>query len=344
MTAASTAPVKEPGRKQLFRARTLAELLADPDILKPPTAVIPYLAWPGRITLLAGREKSGKSTLAGQGVAELSRGGAFLSANLQAARVLCLALDEPIQDLVQRLHRYGAGAENVMIVDGVIDSDGLRNITASFRPAVVVIDCLANLALGTVRDPGNAMDWGELFSHLRALAADFNVAIILIHHAKKDGTVYRDSTAIGAQADMILTMRESPDQVTRRVVEVKGRLAQRSYAVDFQGDRYELDGEPATGHPGDDGTAAIRQLLEVLAGAEPDGLPTTRWEKAAGIPSTSFYRCRQKLLDDGLITVEKQGRIQRNRPSARGRSRLRLLAGKGDGEDDALDENHEFPF
>ena len=36
---------------------TLAEMLADPELLKPPEAVIPRLAWKGRLTLLPGREK-----------------------------------------------------------------------------------------------------------------------------------------------------------------------------------------------------------------------------------------------------------------------------------------------
>jgi len=43
--------------------RSLAELLADPDALNPPEPVIPRLAYRGRVTLLAAREKAGKSTV-----------------------------------------------------------------------------------------------------------------------------------------------------------------------------------------------------------------------------------------------------------------------------------------
>src|SRR5437899_10234157 len=44
--------------------RSVAQLLDDPDALKPPRAIVPRLAWHGRLVLLSGREKlSGKSTL-----------------------------------------------------------------------------------------------------------------------------------------------------------------------------------------------------------------------------------------------------------------------------------------
>ena len=53
--------------------RSLAELLADPSLLQPPTIVADRFAWRGRVTLLAGREKSGKSTLSAFLVASVSR-------------------------------------------------------------------------------------------------------------------------------------------------------------------------------------------------------------------------------------------------------------------------------
>lgn len=53
---------------------SLAEVLADPDAGKPPECVAPRIAWGGRVTLLAAREKAGKSTLASAIAAAVSSG------------------------------------------------------------------------------------------------------------------------------------------------------------------------------------------------------------------------------------------------------------------------------
>ncbi len=51
---------------------TLAELLRDPAMLRPPEAVHERFAWRGRVTLLAAREKAGKTTLAAWVAAQVS--------------------------------------------------------------------------------------------------------------------------------------------------------------------------------------------------------------------------------------------------------------------------------
>jgi len=73
--APAPAPPAEPDRNA---PRSLAEILADPDVIRPPVALVPRMAWTGRVTLLAAREKIGKSTLAGAAVAALSSGVRFM--------------------------------------------------------------------------------------------------------------------------------------------------------------------------------------------------------------------------------------------------------------------------
>jgi hypothetical protein len=54
-------------------ARPLSELLADPALLVEPVEVMPHLLVAGGVTLLSGREKTGKSTLVGYLVSQLTR-------------------------------------------------------------------------------------------------------------------------------------------------------------------------------------------------------------------------------------------------------------------------------
>ena len=63
---------------------TLRELLENP--VELPPAVVPRLAWPGRSTLLAAREKEGKSTLMTAAAAAVSRGSSFLGSTDDARR------------------------------------------------------------------------------------------------------------------------------------------------------------------------------------------------------------------------------------------------------------------
>lgn len=57
---------------------TLEELARRPELLAPPEAVVPRLAWEGRLTLLAAREKTGKSTLVRSAIAAKVTGRDFL--------------------------------------------------------------------------------------------------------------------------------------------------------------------------------------------------------------------------------------------------------------------------
>ena len=58
-----------PGSSNVIR---LQELLEDPELLQPPIEIIPKLAWKGRVTLLYGQEKLGKSTYIAAALAALT--------------------------------------------------------------------------------------------------------------------------------------------------------------------------------------------------------------------------------------------------------------------------------
>ena len=79
--------------------RTLAAILADPKALQPPRAVVERFAWSGRVTLLAAREKAGKSTLISALASAASTGRRFLGDETIQGRVLIIGLEEHLNDL-----------------------------------------------------------------------------------------------------------------------------------------------------------------------------------------------------------------------------------------------------
>ena len=136
-------------------ARSLGELLTDPSLLEEPEVLIPYLAVASRITLLSGREKSGKSTLTAQLIADATTGRPIFGQPASPrVSVLWYAIDEPLGDTVRRLQTLGADLDHLFISDAPRTWQELVECLAedlAEHPGVslVVIDTLSRL-LSTV--------------------------------------------------------------------------------------------------------------------------------------------------------------------------------------------------
>lgn len=241
-------PVADRAAPRLYRARSMAEMLADRDILTPPKALIGRFVFASRVTLLAAREKAGKSTFATALAAAYTRGEACLDGPLSpAGDVLWIGLEEHEGDLVRRLDTFSANPARVFIVG---PTEIATMADAEFeveRPGVglVVIDSLSKLAEREgIDDGGNGQKWSPLMSRLTALARSTGAGMLLIHHMNKGGG-YRDSTAIGAGVDIIVEMDDGPpEDPTLRRIRPKGRITVPPFAVryDAPGPRYTLDG------------------------------------------------------------------------------------------------------
>ncbi|MDB4893177.1 MAG: hypothetical protein JWL61_5032, partial [Gemmatimonadetes bacterium] len=81
----------------------LDELMENESIMRPPPPIVPRLAWAGRSTLLAAREKAGKSTLTGFLTAAVTNGTDFLGEFCAKGDVLVIGLEEFIGDTARRL-------------------------------------------------------------------------------------------------------------------------------------------------------------------------------------------------------------------------------------------------
>lgn len=225
----------------------LAELLERHDIMQPPPPVVPYLAWASRSTLLAAREKSGKSTLTGYMAACVSRGSHFLEEPTQRGRVLIIGLEEYLGDTARRLAEFDADPQGVELVDAFIRPPGERiveiveHITA-VRPVLVILDSLMAYAIGGITDANNATQMQAVVDSLTQLCHQTGVALVIIHHAKKSDGRYRDSSAIGGAVDIIAEVF-SPDENAdprRRRVRPIGRVPARAVDFIFDGRRYIL--------------------------------------------------------------------------------------------------------
>ena len=225
------------------RWHTLATLMADPQASAPPVAVIPYLAFKSRTTLFAAREKDGKSTLASAGTAAVTRGRPFLGQSTTAGPVLWLAAEEHPNDLGQRATLFDTDLERVTVLrrcDNLFAD--LKAAIVATRPVLLVVDTLASCVDGLVDDPHSSTAWTPVMLAFTALARDYDLAVLLLHHARKSDGAYRDSTAVGAGVDVILEMSTPVEDTNARLLKARARWAMSPFTVRYTGHGYELSG------------------------------------------------------------------------------------------------------
>ena len=151
-----------PQRARASTARTLADWLDEPDLLSPPAATIPHLVVKGRVTLLSGREKIGKSTLVASAVAAVSCGQNVLGVPIERPlQTIWYNIDEPIGDTVLRFGRLGADAGRIAINrEPRLESELLAALEvdlASFEGVdLVVVDTLSRVLAASGVDPNSS--------------------------------------------------------------------------------------------------------------------------------------------------------------------------------------------
>lgn len=272
--------------------RSLRELLADPAASAPPSAVAPRLAWAGRVSLLAAKEKDGKSTLASAAAATVTRGGLFLGEPAALGSVLWVGVEEHPSDLVQRATTFGTDPDKLFVLGPTEDPMGtLKAAVADVQPALVVLDTLMTWAVEYVDDPHSAAAWSPVMSSITAIARESGAAFILNHHARKSDGKYRDSTAIGAGVDVILEMAAQTEDPAVRVVTARGRWAMKGFSVRYRGDGFDLTAGELT--------TDARVLLHV---EQNPGISKRRMREVVG--------GRREHVDAALSTLEARGAIE----------------------------------
>lgn len=292
--------------QQLRRTRwRLDELLENHELMQPPPPVVPYLAWSSRSTLLAAREKSGKSTLTGFMAACVSRGRHFLEEPCEKGPVLIIGLEEYLGDTARRLREFDADPKHVHLVDSFTRPPGerLEEIVGhieTVKPVLAILDSLMAYSSGAINDANNATQMQGVVDGLTQVCHRTAVALVVIHHAKKADGKYRDSSAIGGAVDIIAEVF-CPDETTdprRRRVRPIGRVPARAVDFRFDGAKYVLvESEGGTKAP------VPQRIMEVLRhrpGISANDVADAIGERKDTTLQTIKYMLNQhQILNDG---------------------------------------------
>lgn len=286
----------------------LDELWDNESIMRPPPAIAPRFAWAGRSTLVAAREKIGKSTLMGYIAAQVSTGGPFLGQPCAQGDVLVVTLEEYPGDTARRLRHFDADPKRVHLLLGFTGDpkerpQELERHIEAVDPILVIVDTLAAYSNGLADDDNSAVQMTAVLQPLAKLAHTHHVALILVHHARKTDGRSRGSTAITAGTDVVVeigTLDEDADPNVRRVRSVGRVPVEGQYDIRYDGHTYLLEQGDAPldmrvvefirHHPG----TSIKNLRDMVKG---------RYEDISATIS--------KLIASGMILNDGEGRASR---------------------------------
>jgi hypothetical protein len=311
---------------------SLTELLARPDLLTPPVPVAWKLGWAGYSTMLAAREKRGKSTLFCHIAADRSR---------QGGTVLLIWLEEALANVVRRLADLGAIGERVHVVQKLLGSTAvaraweIRAHADAVNADTVLLDSFIRFGEGIVEDARLSTDVHPVTQALTDIAHESNCALIFSHHSKKDGSGYRDSSAIGAAVDAIAEMSE-PDPIgdpTRRHVKLVARFPVEDFEYRYR------DGAIALVAP-EDIVPVDTKVFDVIK-AQP-GISAKKLREAVGGNAKTTDTAVKRLLSRGIVADRgSEHRHQYHVPDASQES-LNLLQDKA-GQGVAVRQNEAEP-
>jgi hypothetical protein len=219
---------KQFGKIQIM---TMPELMETRFPLRP--AVIEGLL-PAGTYLLAGAPKIGKSFLVLQMAYQVSMGEPFLGFSSRQGTVLYLALEDTYERLQKRLSQM-TDSDSPKLKLSVISETLEEDLTERLRlfllheadTVLIVIDTLQRIR-GKIPDSGSYAADYETVEKLKEISDLYGIALLLVHHTRKEGaedifnTISGTNGLMGA-ADGALLLYKDKRTASDAVLEVVGR-------------------------------------------------------------------------------------------------------------------------
>lgn len=265
---------------------------------------------PGNVTILAGKPKAGKSTLAMALAGAIgSNADSFLGQRVNGGPVLYVA-EEASSTLA---HKLPGGDVHLLTRDLAWPAPSweelielTRREAQRVKAVAVFIDTLAHWAgLGHERekDAGAAQ---ATMRPLLGLARD-GLAVGLVHHARKgggeDGEGLRGSGALAGAADVILELERVGTSPRQRALLALSRYPSTPGALVIDhnpaDDTWSVVGEGV--ERGDSRSIADRQAILAALGRSNEPLTRADLEAAVGTPERQWHAILDMLEHEGLI-------------------------------------------
>jgi hypothetical protein len=297
-----SAPITKGAHESHFRILRAPEFLAEGSEEPEQSWVLEDLVpGGGRLTLLVGKPKEGKTTFAYEVAGAVAAGVPFLGRKTTQCAVLLLALEEHPRDVRARLQALPVPClDQVYVYSGMLDPttanlEFLKRTIQEQSIGLVIIDTLA--AFWRIKDENDAGAVIQAAMPILNLARESRAGVLLIHHARKSpgtfGDEIRGSGALFALVDVALILKRN-EIPTQRVIHGVSRYPETpaELVIELTDSGYVAIGDPAAA------TKVVRRQKVF------DALPETAEEatsiiRRAGVPKRAGYLILADLFKVG---------------------------------------------
>jgi archaellum biogenesis ATPase FlaH len=294
-----------------------------PRMLREPPPPVPWLVdgivARGYLTVLHGDGGIGKSFLALQLCVAAMSGGRFLDRDTKRCRVLYVDAENGEGEAHRRLHLLGAEESVAGLLEYVVadahdlikNSDELEAMVRRCKPDLIVVDSLASVWSIQEKD---ATEMTRALMVLTRIADRCKAGVIALHHDKKDGSIYRGSSAVQAACHVRFHLRrysaDDADDASKLVLQrKKNRMGPQDLNIYLQinpsADRLEVT--VVSKHVSAMQDSLEQQILELVS----DGVVRSNREiaEALGRRATdgSVGRAVKALKASGVLVSTKGG-------------------------------------
>ena len=294
-----------------------------PRMLREPPPPVPWLVdgivARGYLTVLHGDGGIGKSFLALQLCVAAMSGGRFLDRDTKRCRVLYVDAENGEGEAHRRLHLLGAEEGIADLFEYVVadahdlikNSDDLEDMVCICKPDLIVVDSLASV--WSIQEI-DATEMTKALTVLTRIADRHDAGVIALHHDKKDGSIYRGSSAVQAACQVRFHLRrysaDDADDASKLVLQrKKNRMGPQDLNIYLQinasADRLEVT--VVSKHVSAMQDSLGQQILELLG----DGVARSNREIANaldhGETSGSVSRAVKALKVSGTLVATKGG-------------------------------------
>ena len=204
-------------------------------------------------------------------------------------------------------------------LDAATDRERLTNTVQARQPRLLILDPLIRLHRV---DENDASQIARLLSYLRLLQRTFQVAVLVVHHARKDanstrpGQALRGSSELHGWGDSNLYMRRRGAQLTL-FTEHRAAASQDHIPIQLTqvGSALALSvaaEDSSIPEPGSE-TSALQRVQQILDGLD-QPVTVQQLRKLCGLRTTTVCSCLAQLAQTGVVTHDSRG-YQLNRVS-----------------------------
>lgn len=294
---------------QSFNLTPLNKLLEEPE--EPISYLVGNMLPVKGLSVLAGKPKSGKTTLVRNLIYCIAEGRPFLDREVKQGKVIYLALEEKRSEVKRHfeLMQVCNNLENIHIHVASAPQNALQeleNVIKDLSPLLVIIDPLFHFI--NVRDGNDYALVTKAFRPLVKLAREANAHILLVHHSGKGERSGAESilgsTAIFGNVDTAMILRKTENYRTI--------LTDQRYGINLEESVLNFNPQTKfmtlTGTREDADIQKIEQSILEYINAQTE--PVTEKEIKESVEGTNKYKVKalRYLLDKQQVNRTGEGK------------------------------------